>query len=121
MIQINLYYGYIKEYTIDANKHPDEQVEDLINVIKNCCIEPGCDITATYNFEGESRAKYCSTHAKNTMVTVTYKKCEDPQCKRTAYYKTHPCELPAFFLSNLAMKAHRFYKVKYNFSHFFNF
>jgi len=32
---INLYYGYIKQYTIDANKHPDEQVEDLINLIRN--------------------------------------------------------------------------------------
>lgn len=32
---INLYYGYINQHTIDANKHPDEQVGDLINLIKN--------------------------------------------------------------------------------------
>ena len=36
MIQINLYYGYVKENSIDANKHPDEQIEDLITLIKNC-------------------------------------------------------------------------------------
>lgn len=36
MINVNLYYGYIKQCTIDANKHPDEQVNDLIDLIKNC-------------------------------------------------------------------------------------
>lgn len=39
-INIKLYYGYIQQYvgqsTIDANKHPDEQVEDLVKLIKEC-------------------------------------------------------------------------------------
>lgn len=36
LINVNLYYGYINHSTIDANKHPDDQVLDLINLIKNC-------------------------------------------------------------------------------------
>jgi hypothetical protein len=36
MIQLNLYYGYISENSIDANKHPDEQINELITLIKNC-------------------------------------------------------------------------------------
>ena len=35
MKQVNLYYGYINQVTIDANKHPDEQIKDLENHIKN--------------------------------------------------------------------------------------
>ncbi|MGV8961951.1 MAG: hypothetical protein ACOH2V_01040 [Candidatus Saccharimonadaceae bacterium] len=36
MIHIKLYYGYINMYTIDANKHPDEQVKDLYVLLKQC-------------------------------------------------------------------------------------
>jgi len=33
MIHINLYYGYIPKVTIDANLHPDKQIEDLHKMI----------------------------------------------------------------------------------------
>jgi hypothetical protein len=32
--EIKIYYGYIETYTIDANKHPDQQRKDLIKLIK---------------------------------------------------------------------------------------
>lgn len=39
-IHVNFYSGYIEKYidkpTIDANKHPDDQIEDLINLLKSC-------------------------------------------------------------------------------------
>ena len=35
MKKIILYYGYITQFTIDANKHPDEQTKDLYDLIKN--------------------------------------------------------------------------------------
>lgn len=35
MKKVNLYYGYNPQTTIDANKHPDEQIKDLINILRN--------------------------------------------------------------------------------------
>lgn len=35
MKRVNIYYGNIKQFTIDANKHPELQRMDLINIIKN--------------------------------------------------------------------------------------
>lgn len=35
MTNINLYYGYIPHSTLDANKHPDEQVADLIKLLED--------------------------------------------------------------------------------------
>lgn len=35
MKEIKLYYGYINKYTIDTNKHPDEQLEDFYNLLRN--------------------------------------------------------------------------------------
>jgi len=48
MKQINIYYGYIPESTIDANLHPDKQIEALHKLIKEstddvidiCCNSP---------------------------------------------------------------------------------
>ena len=34
------------------------------------CIEPGCQIRATYNNEGETKALYCAAHKKNGMINV---------------------------------------------------
>ena len=33
MKNIKLYYGYINQFTIDANKHPDQQRKDLLDLI----------------------------------------------------------------------------------------
>lgn len=35
MKEIKLYYGYINQSTIDANKHPDEQRKELLELIRN--------------------------------------------------------------------------------------
>jgi hypothetical protein len=34
MVNVKLYYGYITTSTIDANKHPNEQLTDLIKLIQ---------------------------------------------------------------------------------------
>lgn len=44
MTNINLYYGYIPYSTLDANKHPDEQVADLIKLLEDSKELPSIDI-----------------------------------------------------------------------------
>lgn len=35
MTNVKVYYGYIDEPTLDGNKHPEEQINDLISLIKS--------------------------------------------------------------------------------------
>ena len=40
MLKIKLYYGYIDEATLNANKHPEEQQKDLIDLIYEMSFMP---------------------------------------------------------------------------------
>ena len=44
MTNIHLYSGYIPYSTLDANKHPDEQVADLIKLLEDSKEMPSIDI-----------------------------------------------------------------------------
>lgn len=52
------------------------------------CIADGCNTYACYNLEGETRAKFCKSHAEPGMIDIKHKTCQHPDCEtRTRYGK----------------------------------
>jgi hypothetical protein len=45
------------------------------------CIHEDCDIRVLFNYEGEKKGIYCSTHKKNGMQDIKHKKCREESCK----------------------------------------
>lgn len=41
-----------------------------ITLRSDICIEPGCNIRATFNVKGETKRLYCRNHKKENMVNV---------------------------------------------------
>jgi hypothetical protein len=50
------------------------------------CIHPDCKTRPIYNFDGETKALYCSAHKKDNMVDVKNKTCIYPDCKKQPTY-----------------------------------
>ena len=48
------------------------------------CVKDGCEKHSIYNFEGETKPIYCSTHKLDGMVNVKNKRCLD--CKKQPYF-----------------------------------
>jgi hypothetical protein len=49
--------------------------------VKNAkCTHEGCNKSPTFNYENETKAKYCSEHKKDGMVNVKSKRCELEGC-----------------------------------------
>ena len=45
------------------------------------CVEPTCNTTPSYNYEGEKVPKYCFNHKLQNMIDVVSKTCVHPNCK----------------------------------------
>ncbi len=45
------------------------------------CIEEGCKIRPTFNYENEIKALYCATHKKENMIDIVHKKCIEEGCE----------------------------------------
>ena len=53
----------------------------MINVISKTCEHQECKIRATFNFEGEIKARFCNEHKEIGMINVLAKTCEHQGCK----------------------------------------
>ena len=57
---VNLYYGYIKENTIDANLHPQEQINALVKILTDASLNDNTIVDI-----------YCnSTYVINNMIVI---------------------------------------------------
>jgi EsV-1-7 cysteine-rich motif len=55
-------------------------------VYHQICIQEGCNTRAVFNFEGETRGKYCSNHVLDGMIDIGHKRCLQEGChKRPSY------------------------------------
>lgn len=52
-----------------------DKLENMIDITKDYCIEPGCDIGASFNFENVMPYLYCDKHKKSGMVNNKITKC----------------------------------------------
>lgn len=50
------------------------------------CQAVGCPKRPTYNFEGETKAIYCSEHKEPKMVNVKSKRCQSVGCPKRPNY-----------------------------------
>jgi hypothetical protein len=61
----------------------------MINIYANYCQESGCDITATFNYEGETIGKFCTSHKKPGMINVKDKLCKTNLCHTVVKNKNY--------------------------------
>lgn len=53
---------------------------------KKLCVYEGCGKQCSFNYEWESKARYCSTHKLIDMVDVKHKTCEIQGCSKQPYF-----------------------------------
>lgn len=53
---------------------------------KKLCVFEGCGKQCSFNYEWETKARYCSTHKKVDMVDVKHKTCEIQGCNKQPYF-----------------------------------
>ena len=52
----------------------------MVNVKHKRCEEEGCGSRPVFNFEGETRGRFCKEHKQAGMVNVLSKRCEEEGC-----------------------------------------
>jgi hypothetical protein len=53
---------------------------------KKLCVSEGCGKQCSFNYEWETKARYCSTHKLVDMVDVKHKTCEIQGCNKQPYF-----------------------------------
>ena len=53
----------------------------MVNVKSKTCEEKGCKTIPIFNYEGQTKALYCSAHKKDGMVNVKDKTCKSEWCQ----------------------------------------
>lgn len=66
----------------------------MINIKSPKCKREGCSVRPTFNFEGETKALYCSGCAEPGMIDIKNPKCKGEGCSVRASYGI-PCNLPS--------------------------
>lgn len=54
-----------------------------MNVTSKVCELEGCEKIPTFNFEGESKARFCKLHKLYGMINVSIRLCEEEGCDKT--------------------------------------
>jgi len=64
----------------------DHASPKMINVVASLCIEDGCPVRATFNFNDSQPMLYCSEHKVKGMICIMNKNCIVDKCPITPYY-----------------------------------
>ena len=78
---IKEYYNVTQNNT--RKRKPQHQLTQQTQAKKhkgNTCIEDGCNIHASCNYETETKPLYCATHKKENMINIVNKKCIEDGC-----------------------------------------
>ena len=68
-------YGEFYSKPMRCNLHKEDY-----KLVSRLCQEENCGIVASYNYEGESKTMYCTTHKLVNMIDVKNKKCQYEGC-----------------------------------------
>jgi hypothetical protein len=52
----------------------------------NVCNHENCNISAFFNFEGEKKGIYCTSHKLGNMQNVIDRKCQEPNCGKIPFF-----------------------------------
>ncbi len=69
-------YGEYYGKPLRCKEHKEQYI-----LISQLCQAINCNLNPTFNFLGESQAKFCSNHKKEGMINVVNKSCQYPECK----------------------------------------
>jgi hypothetical protein len=58
----------------------------LTKLTSSKCQHEGCKLQPVFNFEGETKGKFCSTHKEEGMVDVKHDKCQHEGCKSRPHF-----------------------------------
>jgi hypothetical protein len=53
----------------------------MVNIKDKKCMEEGCDKIPNFNYEGETKGKFCKKHKHDGMIDIKHRKCEIQGCK----------------------------------------
>jgi hypothetical protein len=70
-------YGEYYGKPIRCKNHKEEY-----KLVSRLCQESNCKTLSTYNYEGETKARFCSSHKEIGMIDVISKKCEHDGCQK---------------------------------------
>ena len=68
----------------------------MINIYQHTCIEEGCNILPSYNYEGLKNRLYCTFHKKENMISISSKKCIYDCCNVTPKYNFANEKIPLY-------------------------
>ena len=74
-------YGEYYGKPIRCKNHKEEY-----KLVSRLCQEGNCKTLSNYNYEGESKARFCSSHKLENMIDVKSKKCEHAGCQTRPNY-----------------------------------
>ena len=74
-------YGEYYGKPIRCKNHKEEY-----KLVSRLCQEGNCKTLSNYNYEGESKARFCSSHKLENMIDVKSKKCEHAGCQTRPTY-----------------------------------
>jgi hypothetical protein len=69
-------YGELYGKPLRCKEHKENY-----NLVSQLCQHLECKTIPSFNFEGETQAKFCGLHKKENMINVVSKICEHPECK----------------------------------------
>jgi hypothetical protein len=59
----------------------------MVDIINNRCEYEGCEMSPTYNYKGELKRRFCSSHHLPDMINLTKKYCMTPFCETSVLPK----------------------------------
>ena len=74
-------YGEFYGKPIRCNLHKEEY-----KLVSRLCQEGNCSKRASYNYNNETKAIYCSTHKLDNMIDIRSKRCEHEECDTRPSY-----------------------------------
>eukprot|EP00392_Amoebophrya_sp_AT5.2_P015815 g16033.t1 len=61
-------------------------LDGMMNVKDRLCEHTGCKAVPSFNFEGERKGRFCSTHKLEKMVNVRDRRCLHDDCKTAPFF-----------------------------------
>jgi hypothetical protein len=69
-------YGEFYGKPLRCKEHKEEY-----KLVSQLCQSINCNLAPNFNFEGETKKKFCSNHKLDGMIDIKHKMCEYPGCK----------------------------------------
>ena len=84
----------------------------MVDIINNRCEYEGCELSPIYNYKGELKRRFCSSHHLPNMINISKKYCITPLCETAVLPKYEGYCLRCFVHTHSDKPNARNYKTK---------